>query len=81
MIFFLYFHLNCAFYLVPDDGTLEFRNPPPPLPRPRNRDRGKEKLRKTEKLTSDYYYYYYALSSSVMFSHTRMNLKREAVYN
>ena len=24
---------------------------------------------------------YYALSSSVMFSHTRMNLKREAVYD
>ena len=26
-------------------------------------------------------YIYYALSSSVMFSHTRMNLKREAVYD
>ena len=26
-------------------------------------------------------YIYYALSSSVMFSHTRMNLKDEAVYD
>ena len=47
-------------------------------------------LLRLEGLSSIYYYYYYyyyyyfiyyALSSSVMFSHNRMNLKREAVYD